>query len=193
MARPDLTAACPPGLRAGPRPAAQLHQRGRLAFSPWLAASSVQPRGLFAERAVCRRLGREAGSTPDGWGRPRAREPTGPVQPAPRAWPSLCSPPVRSPGRATSPIRVPRVGLWLSHQSPQGRTAFSIRCPGQGFVLPVLVLALRAWGINHLSCLCHPCPGSVPSWWWFRWHMTLAQSGAGARCHVRQVGHLYLP
>ena len=124
MAWSDATAACSPGPHAGPRPAPRLHQQGRLAFLPWLTASSAQPSGLFSERAVCRRLGREAGVRSDGWGRPQAGEPP------------VLSSRLLGPAQPSQPsLRVPRQ-CCLSHQTPQRRaTSLPSDSPGQDYFL----------------------------------------------------------
>lgn len=81
------------------------------------------------------------------------------------AQPSLHSLPFEYPGSAASPIRLPREGLCLSHQTPQGRTASSITLPGAGLcLLQALGLALRPWDQWPLLPATDPCPGPAPPW-----------------------------
>lgn len=164
MAWPDLTAARPPGLCAGPGPATRLAVRAP-GLPAWLTASSARPRGLFSGRAVCRRSARQAASLMAG--RTSGQEATCPSSRRPELGPAA-EPPLSSdnPRSAAFPVGLPGVGLRPPCDS-QGRAG-----------LPrVLVLALRAWG--GLPRLPHPCPGPAPSCWRGRRRIMMAQCPPG--------------
>lgn len=94
--------------------------------------SSVQPRRLFSERAVCRELGRGAGSRSCGWVRATGGEVTCVILSSSPVWSSFHSLPPCSSGRAIFPISFSVAGPCLPPLDSLGQVSFPCTLPGYG-------------------------------------------------------------
>lgn len=134
--------------------------------------SSVQPRRLFSERAVCRELGRGAGSRSCGWVRATGGEVT-------------CHPVIFSSlVQLSQPSSMLLRQSYLSYQFLCGRAMSSpIGFPRAGF-FPMYTprsrfISCRPWcwhrgpGTTNFSFLTSPCHGLAPSWGSLQWHTIL--------------------
>lgn len=132
---PDLTTACPPGFCGLPGPATRLPPCGRLAFQPGSPPAPLGQEDCFLREPSVAGLAERQAAGLMAGADLRPGRP--PVLSSQQLQPG----PVFM-GRTTSAIRLPRAGLCL---------------------LQVLVWALRPWGGR--TCLPHPHPSPVPSWW----------------------------